>query len=245
IGSMTYDGPLAIRVSEARLRGVSVEPGAAATIDGRTLTIGSLRIPLEGVPLWRPQSPRRDPGASFDLLQRDMERIQQALCDSVEGRRCGNPGGPVEQQLRQRVELLGAALSEDRPAAVPRCLRLVGLGAGLTPAGDDVLVGLLTGLSVLGTRFDLRSSLGMLETLRDQVLPVAATRTTALSYTLLEYASGGVALQPLLDILCTLGSGEHIEGLDILPGIGHTSGCDMLAGVNLAAAAAVRWGGRE
>ncbi|MGH2443092.1 MAG: hypothetical protein ACRDFX_08015, partial [Chloroflexota bacterium] len=62
IGSMTYDGPLAIRVSEARLRDVSMEPGAAATIDGRTLTIGSLRIPLEGVPLWRPQSPRRDPG---------------------------------------------------------------------------------------------------------------------------------------------------------------------------------------
>jgi hypothetical protein len=61
-------------------------------------------------------------------------------------------------------------------------------------------------------------------------------RTTALSRTLLFWAARGVAVQPLLDVLWTLGSSEPVEGLETLLAIGHTSGRDMLAGAALAAA---------
>jgi hypothetical protein len=120
---------------------------------------------------------------------------------------------------------------------------LLGLGPGLTPAGDDLLCGLLVGLHVLGNRcapcharyaYSLQTLIGVIE-------PHARSRTTALSASLLTQACRGVALQPLLDVLCTLGDTIDWRAVETLLGIGHSSGSDLLTGAYLAATAVLGW----
>jgi hypothetical protein len=82
------------------------------------------------------------------------------------------------------------------------------------------------------------------EALRNSVLE-AVRRTTALSATMLRYAAGDgvasaagagiVAVQPLLDVLWSLGAPGGVRGLEGLLAIGHSSGSDMLTGALLAA----------
>src|SRR5436853_52238 len=53
------------------------------------------------------------------------------------------PGGPL-------AALRGAVRRADLDAALRTASRLVGLGPGLTPAGDDVMAGTVAGLVLLG-----------------------------------------------------------------------------------------------
>jgi hypothetical protein len=150
----------------------------------------------------------------------------------------GERGGPQG--------LLSAILDEDQAQIEHHAHKLIGLGPGLTPAGDDLLCGLLAGLRILGGRRQAgyRPSeepkpwaARQADLLGAAVDRIAPERTTALSRTLLFYASRMVAVEPLLDVLCTVGSGGSIRNLEALVGIGHTSGRDMLAGAVLAARA--------
>lgn len=71
--------------------------------------------------------------------------------------------------------------------------QLVGLGPGLTPAGDDVLCGLLLALRATGRERDRAALEGAVNPL--------LSRTTALSATLLRHAAGGYAVPPLVALL--------------------------------------------
>ncbi len=55
----------------------------------------------------------------------------------------GGPSGPL-------AALRGAVRRADLDAALRTSTRLVGLGPGLTPAGDDVLAGTVAGLVLMG-----------------------------------------------------------------------------------------------
>jgi len=155
-------------------------------------------------------------------------------------------GGASSDAITRRtitaIAGLATALTESRRSDLQtHALALLGLGPGLTPAGDDVLCGLLAGLHVLGARGPLPRD-GLCISLTGALERAAMFRTTALSRTLIHYAGRGVVVEPLLDVLWSLGSGTPIAGLDALLGIGHSSGSDMLAGALLAAASLARRG---
>lgn len=117
-------------------------------------------------------------------------------------------------------------------------VRLLGLGPGLTPSGDDVLAGLLLGLRAVGRHEDRTG-----RALATEVLD-GLWRTTALSGTLLRAAARGYAVPPVVDLLAAL----HGRIDDQLPPpadrvarlvrevarTGHTSGADLLVGVRAA-----------
>jgi hypothetical protein len=107
--------------------------------------------------------------------------------------------------------------------------RLLGVGPGLTPAGDDVLAGLLVGL---------RSFSQPAEPLRLAVLG-DLVRTTDLSAALLQCAMGGESIPQLNQLLRTL-SGSAWQSrldhaIDDLVRVGHTSGTALASGVLAAA----------
>ena len=126
-----------------------------------------------------------------------------------------------------------------RPAAAPGWDRLVlgllGLGPGLTPAGDDLLAGLLVGLSA---RPDLRAPLAA------AVHRHAATRTTWLSAELLRLAAAGLAAPAVVavaDALAGHGDDDALpRALPALLAVGHTSGPALARGLLLAAATSAR-----
>lgn len=121
-----------------------------------------------------------------------------------------------------------ARLLADHPPPVPADAPvgdLVGLGPGLTPAGDDVLAGLLVGLHHAPGR-------------RDEVAREVMARTggtTALSATLLRHATLGHGVPALLDVadhLAGHGGGRSLPAaLERLRRVGHTSGTALAWGL--------------
>jgi hypothetical protein len=108
--------------------------------------------------------------------------------------------------------------------------RLLGLGSGLTPSGDDVLAGYLAGAAAYGLPVD---------ELRTFVCAEAPRRTTTLSAALLRHAAAGEAIPQVCRLLLALDDGIGTD--DALAGllrVGHTSGAALAAGVLAAARAA-------
>jgi hypothetical protein len=112
--------------------------------------------------------------------------------------------------------------------------RLLGVGPGLTPAGDDVLAGLLVGLWSFSQRA---------EPLRLAVLASLA-RTTDLSAALLRCAARGESIPQVNQLLRTMSGsaqqGQLDRALDDLVRVGHTSGTALAIGILAAAYHAAR-----
>jgi Protein of unknown function (DUF2877) len=122
---------------------------------------------------------------------------------------------------------LAALAGADLAAARAAALGLVGRGPGLTPEGDDVLVGACVALVAAGRR--RRAAALLPSRLRE--------RTTALSATFLELAVAGAgadALHTLLDPR----SERWPAALVRLEGLGASSGRAMALGAALVAAGA-------
>ena len=125
-----------------------------------------------------------------------------------------------------------ACLALDAQAAHRAARRLVGWGEGLTPAGDDFLVGLLAALAALLRDSPARSRFR--QSLAEGVV-ADAVRTTALSSQWLRLAAAG----HFAETLCTLrnallgeGSGEAFERtLGDALAVGASSGADTVAGL--------------
>jgi hypothetical protein len=117
---------------------------------------------------------------------------------------------------------VGAALAAGELTSVAR--HLGGRGHGLTPAGDDVLAGIVFVLAVAGWDHE------------DLAVAVADARTHPISLAFLEWAARGQAVEPVHDLLSAL----VIDDDDAVrrhqaqvASIGQTSGVDLLLGVRL------------
>jgi hypothetical protein len=127
----------------------------------------------------------------------------------------------------------GAKVLQPAPAApglTAAVLGLLGRGPGLTPAGDDVLAGLLVGLA---GRPDLRDPLAA------AMLGTAPRRTTWLSAELLTHAAHGRAAPAVVavaDAMAGYGDDDALpRALPALLAVGHTSGSALARGLLLAA----------
>ena len=142
--------------------------------------------------------------------------------------------------LEDRLASLTAALETSRSADLQDAVTaLLGLGAGLTPQGDDVLAGLLVGLAAAPRARPLAHRLG------DVVTGLASSRTTTLSAALLRDAADGFAVPALVDLVDGLREVEHSHRTtsrrtlaDVvvrLLAVGHTSGAALAHGAVAAA----------
>jgi hypothetical protein len=101
---------------------------------------------------------------------------------------------------------------------------LLGIGFGLTPSGDDFILGSVGLMQLTG-----RST----ENLR----PLISGYNNAFSRTMLLDGLDGYFPQPLLEVLQALDSGNNPDDKIVaLERIGHTSGFDMVAGMYYTAA---------
>lgn len=138
-------------------------------------------------------------------------------------------------------ELLKACTRRDRDSAREAADALVGLGAGLTPAGDDVLAGAIAaGLAVARASGD-DGCVAFFAQLGDHVGTVAPGRTTSLSASLLWHASRGEMASPARQVVRALSGATQLgPAMDALWRVGHSSGRDLAAGIAIGARAATR-----
>lgn len=220
-----HDGPMAIRLHRRSLAGLPVRPGMPARLEGDTLTIGPVVVDLRSARSWAPDY-RDLPPIHPDALRRDRELIESASRTRPEGALDAPWTAPIESTC---AALQDALLREDNAGLAWHAPRLVGLGPGLTPSGDDILCGLLAASFILALR---GSTIRLPHAVVEAIETAAKIRTTLLGRTLLHWAARGVAAQPLLDVLLSVGSEGPLRGLHSVQALGHTSGRDMLAGVS-------------
>jgi hypothetical protein len=127
----------------------------------------------------------------------------------------------MTRQLARGARALAAALEQGSGVAAA-ARQLAGLGYGLTPAGDDYLVGVMTALWLLGDR-DTASIIAR----------SAAPRTTTLSAAFLTAAARGQFAEPWHRLARTLAAQCALECATAarrIAAIGASSGRDALAG---------------
>jgi len=140
-------------------------------------------------------------------------------------------GGPLSLSLRERARVGAADLtaglqSRNLALATAGARRLAGAGGGLTPAGDDFVLGALlaawAGLYGPGV-----------EALAGAIAEEAAARTTTLSGAYVRAAARGECSaywHALFEAWLQPAAAGRRLALETLLAVGHTSGADALAG---------------
>ena len=199
-----------------RLPGLS--EGDAVRADGPALRVGGTLLALGGAEVAELRL-RRRPAAPAFLVPRLPAVPPAAQADAFE------------------PELAAALRAFSTGAAAESLAALLGLGGGLTPSGDDALVGALAALDWGRDRFaeaaELRRRLAA-------ALPEPlAAHTGTLSAQLLRAAVDGLYAEPLLDLLAAM-AGPAADAPAVgrtaaaLLAVGHRSGADTLRGVSAA-----------
>jgi len=186
--------------------------------EGR-ITVGPLTVRASGWWDPRPRLPSNAPA----LLPEGMRELRSAVSE-----RLHSPIRDVPPELCSQLGALRAALRRnDVTAALRAAQRMIGLGPGLTPAGDDLLCGLLAGLSLLGHSQATRIGAG--------ILALAPGRTTDLSLALLRHATLGQVNSELGTAIQALAVTGRLHGaLSRLFAVGHTSGIALGMGLSAA-----------
>jgi hypothetical protein len=152
-----------------------------------------------------------------------VRRRPQRLLDAIPGLR-----GELEQRLPPgggrltlASELSHSLAEDDTEAAVAAASGLAGVGEGLTPAGDDSIIGVLHAL------WASRQELSPAAT---AVAEAAAALTTTLSAAWLRAAAAGEAVRPWCELLTAMAGGDPLPAARRVLSIGHSTGVHMLAG---------------
>ena len=211
--------PWAVAVPLASRDLARIGEGATVRVSDGVLEVGPLRIELAGLEVVDLRLRRR--------LRALPDAGRQALARGAAARPAAGPFDPA----------LAIALERFRTGGELRGLvTLVGLGEGLTPSGDDVLVGVLAGLDAA------RETLGDAAVLRERLcaeLERGTSRTTRLAAQMLDAAAAGFYAEPVLGVLETLalpkpGAKALERAIADLLAVGHRSGADTLRGISAA-----------
>jgi uncharacterized protein DUF2877 len=246
--TLVLDAPPTASFSRA---GPALGQAARVEQDGRLVVPGWLTVGRDAVQLWRPERPlvlaappqRRAnleravvlAGGASDGLGGLLAHRQALLAD----RPASAPAGLtplLSAGWSALVELLPAWRRGDAAAVGAAARRLVGLGPGQTPSGDDLLAGLIAASRRLAPddpRWEpFAAALGA----------AARGRTTDLGFARLRYAAAGdlderteQTLTALLTAADSTGEGVERATRNLL-GYGHTSGLDTLVGLVLGVA---------
>lgn len=163
-----------------------VRRGAPSSVGRHGVTIGALTVQVTR--WWAPRRPRSAVSpAGACWLATILAEHPPLLPDSWWTRR---PDVTPVAAVRVAPDAMPAHATEVAVDA-ERWAGLVGWGPGLTPAGDDILAGMLVALHHRPAERDRLAA---------AVLPHATRRTTALGATLLREAAAGHGVPALLDL---------------------------------------------
>jgi hypothetical protein len=230
-------------------RAIGVQRGMVVRATDTTIRVpdASLEIQFDAAPRWSPRFPSSARAA--DLATARWSRRAAATREIARSRASAGGFGPllsgvvaddtagyVEVARPVVARLVLALEAGDRRGAAVAAARIVGLGPGLTPSGDDLLVGIEAALHALA-----QPSAGFLALALGDV----EARTTDLAATLLRHAAAGEFAERLHTLLSALlrSDDESVPAaIERAVAWGATSGTDCLLGVliGLDVAAGVR-----
>jgi hypothetical protein len=213
--------------------------GERVTCHADILRLGSLMIELRDAQRWKCDLPALQVDLTTQAVSTSWQRAWQIL---------------NERQIQLQAEIIAQNLFrvDESSAGVPRkageamrkffdatqrfdlgdvsAIRaLIGLGSGLTPSGDDLLVGYFAGLWCSVSGQDARA--GFISNFGDVVNRLSHL-TNDISRTYLYHAAQGQVSSRLSDLAEAICRGDNSERLlDSAMQVGHTSGMDAVTGL--------------
>jgi len=175
-------------------------PQTAASTGGGWVRIGALNVQARR--WW-------DPSPVFGPLSRG--RLDQGAAVLTRACRQAAPG-PALADHEATQTLAACCAAGDLAGAVEQAERLVGLGAGIVPAGDSVLCGLLLALRLLGGAITGGGrAVWLADWLSAAVTSYASERTTPLAASLLHCAARGQASAEVAAVLHGVAGEDPVE----------------------------------
>jgi hypothetical protein len=141
-----------------------------------------------------------------------------------------NSGSPLSQKMSRPVmQLVTSTERFDVQNSILGAKKMIGLGPGVTPSGDDFLVGFLAGLwSTAGTD---RGPLSFIASFGKTLMEVAK-QTNEISRTYLYHAVRGQFSSSLSVFLEAIATGQDVEqAVQETMAVGHSSGMDSVTGL--------------
>lgn len=205
-------------------------PQMPALLSPSTLTLPSLTIRLSQATLWQPRP--NWPGAPDAAWANALTQVSAWLPPFTLAQ---SPYAAAAQEAQAALQM--GLQTVDLAACYQGAAHLSGLGPGLTPAGDDFLLGVMAALWLVWPEARARA-------FSQAMTAAVAPRTTALSAAwLVAAAAGQVSSQwhRLLEALSNPQAGWLRRAVDDILAIGASSGADALVGFVWAAQILVQW----
>ena len=197
------------------------------SVSAHQLSLGDLIIRIADAKLWSPRPDWERLHAKRDDLASQLKESQIVNYLKRRGFDCLRLNHRVMPIFQSPVSNLSAALVRaDISAALRITSRLAGLGIGLTPAGDDFIMGTIYAVWIIHPP-------EIASVLVQKIASTAVPLTTSLSAAWLRSAGRGEAGILWHEFIDALISGEaatiQLRTTKLLS-VGHTSGFDTLAG---------------
>jgi Protein of unknown function (DUF2877) len=224
------NAPSTLVVDTPSFERFALRPGAPAVVAGGALHAGDLVVHLDGARAWSASLPEWPAaGVCLDWLEHILER--HGVAGGIRPRPF--PANAFEAETGRRLQRSRAALHaalavRDIPAVRRAAAELIGLGPGLTPAGDDYVLGLATAFALRGP--EAREERAALVAAIDE----SAARTNDISHAALAHAARGRVRQSIVDLAAALAERDRATisaRADRVLAIGATSGTDILTGL--------------
>jgi hypothetical protein len=256
VGQEVGRGPLNILVNipnNINLSTIGIKRGDIVTRVGESIVIGEnvIVISTQGIKLWEP---KRDFQANLQPLKTIMANIEIMRDIALASEHLSGLGelipfthinglkdskneklGSVSQLALPHISSMLKAIKSGHSHDIIRITKhLVGLGPGLTPAADDMLLGLMISMLYISENFN-ETSIDVKKINKD-IISIISRRTTIISEEFLREASVGKvneAVASLMENLLTSRQREIGNSVRKILDLGSTSGTDTVFGVIL------------
>jgi hypothetical protein len=236
-----YKLPQGIHLTPKDIPLQALESGRRVSRRGGILRFGAslLSIDLRGVPVWKcgvaglmmemdSPSAQQAWSTAWDLLNHGQRQSKSdIIADELFHLQAGSVLG--QRISRPVMQLVASADAFDAGRSIQAAESMIGLGPGVTPSGDDILIGFLAGLWSLAGRHAKRHA--FLRTFGEGILQIAH-RTNEISRTYLYHAARGQFASTLSTLVETIGNGGDVEpAVQDAMHVGHSSGMDSVTGL--------------
>jgi hypothetical protein len=237
-----YELPQGIRIESKDVRLQSLRIGRLASCRAGVLRFKSspLTIDLRGVPVWtchvselnvnmRSPSAERSLTAVWQMLNERQKLLKtEIIADHLFQL---NVGSLLSQIISKPVlQLISSTEEFDIAGSIQAAGKMIGLGPGVTPAGDDFLIGFLAGL--WSTSGKDQRQLSFIHSFGDRLMEIAK-QTNLISRTYLYHAIRGQFSSSLSNLAEAIALGsENIRAVsEVAMRVGHSSGMDSVTGL--------------